>query len=55
MRSLGRGLQILGLTFPPLSIVLQLSGALELKQMLTILVASVCLFGIGRIAEGYSR
>ena len=55
MRSIGRGLQLIGLGAPPLSILLQLSGAIDLKQMLAILVASVCLFGIGRIVEGYSK
>ena len=47
-------MQLAGLTLPPLSIVLQLGSAISLGQMLTILVASVCLFGIGRIVEGYS-
>lgn len=54
MRSFGRGLQRLGLVLPPLSIVLQLAGGIDLKQMLAVLVVSVCLFGIGRIVEGYS-
>ncbi len=55
MRSFGRSLQLLGLTVPPLSIMLQLAGSISQGQMLTMLLASVCLFGIGRIAEGYSR
>ncbi|MEX2111656.1 MAG: hypothetical protein WD845_00635 [Pirellulales bacterium] len=55
MHQIGRGLQFLGLSVPPLSIVMQLSGSISLGQMLTMLVASVCLFGIGRIAEGYAR
>src|SRR6476646_4428979 len=54
MRSLGRTMQWLGLAFPPLAMFLQLSEAITLGQMLTILVASVCLFGIGRIVEGYA-
>ena len=33
--------------------VLQLSEAITLGQMLVILVASACLFWIGRIVEGY--
>ena len=53
MRSLGRGMQVLGLSLPPLAIVLQLSEAISLGQMLTMLVAAVCMFGIGRIVEGY--
>ncbi len=55
MRSIGRGLQVIGLTLPPLSIVLQLSDAISLGQMLTMLVSAVCGFVIGRIVEGYAR
>jgi hypothetical protein len=54
MRSLGRTMQLLGLAFPPLAMFLQLSEAITLGQMLTILLASVCSFGIGRIIEGYA-
>jgi hypothetical protein len=54
MRSFGRGLQFLGLALPPLAILMQLSESISLGQMLTMLVASVCLFGIGRIVEGYA-
>ena len=55
MRGLGRGLQVLGLVLPPLAMVLQLGEAISLGQMLTMLLAAVCCFGIGRIVEGYSR
>jgi hypothetical protein len=55
MRGLGRGFQVLALTLPPLAMVLQLGEAISLGQMLTMLVAAVCCFGIGRIVEGYSR
>ena len=55
MRGLGRGLQMLGLVLPPLAIVMQLAEAVSLGQMLTMLLAAVCCFGIGRIVEGYSR
>lgn len=54
MRSLGRALQYLGLALPPLAVVLQLSDSVTLGQMLTMLVAAVCSFGIGRIVEGYA-
>lgn len=47
------GMQKIGLFGPPLSILLQLAGAIDVKQMLAMLVASVCLFFIGRIVEGY--
>ncbi len=40
---------------PPVSIVLQLGEAISLGQMLTMLVAAACCFGIGRILEGYAR
>jgi hypothetical protein len=55
MRGLGRGLQVLGLVLPPLAMVMQLAEAVSLGQMLTMLLAAVCCFGIGRIVEGYSR
>jgi hypothetical protein len=55
VRNLGRLLQLIGLAVPPLSIILQLTEAISLGQMLTMLVASVCSFGIGRILEGYAR
>ncbi|HTQ37509.1 MAG TPA: hypothetical protein VMJ32_00685 [Pirellulales bacterium] len=55
MASFGRLLQIVGLVLPPLSIVLQLQGAITLGQMLLMLVAAVSAFWIGRILEGYAR
>ena len=55
MRSLGRGLQVLGLGLPPLAMIMQLSETISLGQMLTMLVASVCVFLIGRIMEGYAH
>lgn len=55
MRSLGRALQIVGLAVPPLGMMLQLSEVITLGQMLTMLLAAVCSFGIGRIVEGYAR
>jgi hypothetical protein len=55
MYSLGRLLQLIGLTVPPLSIVMQLMDSIKANQMLVMLLASVCAFGIGRILEGYGR
>jgi F0F1-type ATP synthase membrane subunit a len=55
VRGFGRLLQIVGLVVPPLSIVMQLWAAITQGQMLTMLVASVCCWGIGRIIEGYAR
>jgi hypothetical protein len=55
VRSFGKLLQWIGLGVPPLAMLLQLAGGISLGQMLTMLVASVCSFGIGRILEGYAR
>ncbi|MGD9723689.1 MAG: hypothetical protein AB7O59_04950 [Pirellulales bacterium] len=54
MRSLGRGLQLLALALLPLGSVMQLSAMITLGQMLTMLVAGVCLFGIGWLLSAYS-
>lgn len=51
----GRLGQLLGLGIPALAILLELNHAITLGQMLVMLVAAVCCFGIGRILEGYSR
>ena len=55
MRAFGQILQRLGLFLPPVAIVLELSERVSLGQMLALLAFSVCLFGIGRIVEGYGR
>jgi hypothetical protein len=55
MRVFGRNLQRLGLVLPPVAIVLQVFDRISLGQMLALLAFSVCLFGIGRILEGYGR
>ncbi|MEX0679006.1 MAG: hypothetical protein WD063_18170 [Pirellulales bacterium] len=55
MRKIGRLLEVVGLGAPPLSIIMQLTEAISLGQMLAMLVASVCCFGIGRILAGYAR
>ncbi len=39
----------------PLSIPLQLVGQIDLRQMLALMAASLCLFYIGRLVEGYAR
>jgi len=54
MALFGRLMQIVGLVLPPLAIILQLQNAITLGQMLTLLVAAVSAFWIGRIVEGYS-
>ena len=54
MRGIGKLLQVAGLMLPPLSIVLQLMSSISLGQMLAMLVASICLFLIGRLVEGYA-
>ncbi len=54
MATVGRILQMIGLVTPPFSIVLQLTQAITLGQMLIMLVGSVSAFLLGRIVEGYS-
>lgn len=53
MRAFGRLLQHLGLLIPPLAIVLQLFKTIQVRQMLVMWVAAMCLFWIGRLLEGY--
>lgn len=48
-------MQILGLVILPLGMLLQLAGTISLGRMLVMMLAGVCLFGIGRIVEGYAR
>jgi len=55
MRPIARLLQMAGLTIPFLAIILELSHAISLGQMLVMLVAAVCCFWIGRILEGFAR
>jgi hypothetical protein len=55
VRSFARLLQFVGLTIPPLSMFWQLTGAITLGQMLTMLVGAVCCFGIGWILGGYAQ
>ena len=46
---------MIGLTVPPMSIVMQLGGVISAGKMLTMLVASVCVFTIGWILSAYSK
>ena len=55
MKALGRCGQFLGLALPALAILLELNRTISLGQMLVMLVAAVCCFGIGRILEGYAQ
>lgn len=54
MYSVARLLQMIGLTIPPLAIIAQLTGNIDLKQMLGFLVASVAVFTIGYLLQRYS-
>jgi hypothetical protein len=54
MRLVGRCGQFLGLALPALAILLELNRQISLGQMLTMLVAAVCCFAIGRILEGFA-
>ena len=53
-RSFGRLLQFVGLTIPPLSILLQLEQAVGPGTMLQMLLASVCVFVIGYYVAAYA-
>lgn len=55
MRSLGRLMQMLGLALGPLAIFLQLNKTISVAQLLLMGLASLCLFWLGRIIEGYAR
>ena len=61
MRPFARLLQIVGLVLPPLALVMQLlkdghgRPLVSVGQMLTMLVAGVSAFWLGRIIEGYSQ
>lgn len=52
---LARLLQYVGLILPPLAIVLQLMEAINVRDMLILLVAGLAAFWLGRLAEGYVR
>lgn len=53
MRSIGRSLQLSGLVILPLASFLQLDNAISVGQMMTMLGAGVCVFGIGWILTTY--
>ncbi len=55
MRAFGRLLQLLGLLIPPLAVVLQLAEAIDVRLLLTMWVAAMCIFWIGRLIEGYGK
>ena len=59
MRTVGRGLQILGLVLLPLSMLLELTGGLGrsfgLSDMVIMLGFGVAAFLTGRMLEGYAR
>lgn len=48
-------MQIVALVIPLLAILTQLSGGMNVKQLLIAGVGAISLFYIGRIIEGYSR
>lgn len=53
MLVLARLLQYAGLILPPLAIVLQLMNAIDVRDMLMMLVAGLAAFWLGRLVEGY--
>ena len=54
MFKLGRLLQFVGLTIPPLAIVAQLSESISLAQMLQFLFVAVGAFMMGYLLQRYS-
>lgn len=54
MRPLGKTLQLFGLVFLPLAIVMQMGEAISLGQMLMMMVAGATSFWLGRLLEGYA-
>ena len=59
MQSLGRFLQLVGLTVLPLAMFMELSTGLgrefHLSQMVIMLIFGVAAFLMGRLIEGYAR
>ena len=55
MRSLGRLLQIIGLSLPVLAILMQVMETITVRELLVMWVAAMIAFYIGRIVEGYAR
>ena len=53
MTAFARLLQLAGLAIPPLAIIAQLGESISLGQMLTFLVAAVCMFSIGYLLQSY--
>jgi hypothetical protein len=54
MHTLGRLLQLVGLTIPPISIIAQLNQHITLKEMLGFLAVSIGIFCAGYLLQRYS-
>jgi hypothetical protein len=58
MRTLGRGLQIVGLVALPAAVILEITGGLGrssgVNQMVIMMVFGFAAFCVGRIVEGYA-
>jgi hypothetical protein len=59
MRTLGKALQVSGPVLLPVAVLMEVLGLLGrtggVSQLLTLMVAGVALFGLGRVIEGYAR
>lgn len=62
MRSLGKFMQLAGLTILPVAMLMQLTGGLRaptggvsVSVMLLMMVGGVVVFVLGRFVEGYGR
>jgi hypothetical protein len=47
-------LQVVALGLPVVAVALQLGGAMKANAMLSMALAALCLFYLGRLIEGYS-
>jgi hypothetical protein len=54
MYTIGRLLQLWGLTIPPISIIAQLNQHISLGQMLGFLAVSIGVFSVGYLLQRYS-
>ena len=55
MRQFARALQIAAMLLLPLAMILEIAHSITVGRMLQAWVIGICLFGIGRIVEGYLR
>jgi len=59
MKTIGQGLQVLGLVLLPVACLMEVSGGLGrssgLATMLILMIFGAAAFALGRLVEGYAR